>query len=493
MADVTANGIAATTTSDSSAPAPREKRSGSKRNRSQSPQPEPREGQCSFWVKKKRRYCNLGVRPGDRWCGEHAPQDKTKKVHRVPCPYDGKHTILNSQLEAHMKRCNSRPKPRPSCFRENYNVGLGLPEANDSDKTARDLMMEMSKEEFAKLVEFVNSVYDKVVGTDFPTVILDHKAMDARRKETHDGKHAIQQASLIGHMDRLGFLEPETVFVEFGCGKGELSNYVHMAVGDPSYYVLIDRKNFRMKFDRVLKTMVSSWERYAIDIKDLDLSRIELLKNHRVVGISKHLCGSATDITLRCLTHYLSDDSSAKLEGVTIALCCHQICKYPMYCNHSFLSEHGITEDVFGKMCVMSTWAVCGQRPADDEAGDDSKGSNEGLSHQQASRDTPSAENRDTSDNADEDPDEDDEGEGMNERHHLEGIPLADFQVEGTHWSGLSFEDRERLGYRCKRIFDVGRKRYLEANGFTVQLQYYVESKTSLENLGLFATYNPAK
>ncbi|KAJ3177095.1 hypothetical protein HDU85_006021 [Gaertneriomyces sp. JEL0708] len=67
--------------------------------------PSPVEGQCHFLVKRKNRYCNLGVKPGKMFCGQHAdmePQNenvehlqegesasKRPKVHeRVKCTWD---------------------------------------------------------------------------------------------------------------------------------------------------------------------------------------------------------------------------------------------------------------------------------------------------------------------------------------------------------------------------------------------------------------------
>ena len=40
------------------------------------------------------------------------------------------------------------------------------------------------------------------------------------RNTAGNGKHALQHASLLGHMDRLGFLDPKYTFLEFGAGKG---------------------------------------------------------------------------------------------------------------------------------------------------------------------------------------------------------------------------------------------------------------------------------
>ena len=34
-----------------------------------------------------------------------------------------------------------------------------------------------------------------------------------------------------------------------------------------------------------------------------------------------------------------------------------------MFPYHKYLQDHGITENDFKRMCAMSSWAICGQRP----------------------------------------------------------------------------------------------------------------------------------
>jgi tRNA:m4X modification enzyme len=53
---------------------------------------------------------------------------------------------------------------------------------------------------------------------------------------------------------------------------------------------------------------------------------------------------------------------------------------------------------------------------------------------------------------------------------------------------GAEVQARKRdCGWKCKRILDIGRLRYLESFGMSAFLQHYVESKYSLENVALVA------
>lgn len=100
---------------------------------------------------------------------------------------------------------------------------------------------------------------------------------------------------------------------------------------------------------------MTNTERIKIDIKDLNLEAYMESSNtlKSVVSYSKHLCGCATDLTLRCLSKI--KDSA----GIVIALCCHQVCNFDMYVNRDFLEDYDISRNEFDTLCSMSSWALC--------------------------------------------------------------------------------------------------------------------------------------
>ena len=123
-----------------------------------------------------------------------------------------------------------------------------------------------------------------------------------------------------------------------------------------------------------------------MDIVDLDLSRVGVLKGRGMVGLSKHLCGAATDLALRCLVSTLHAPSGSdgvtmtapRLCGVAIALCCHHQCSWSHLVGHEFLTDLGFSARDFHVISHMTSWAVCGIRPPHDEKGrrPNDKGSN---------------------------------------------------------------------------------------------------------------------
>lgn len=59
---------------------------------------------------------------------------------------------------------------------------------------------------------------------------------------------------------------------------------------------------------------------------------------------------------------------SCPVSGIIIALCCHQMCRYEMYPNPSYLERTGLSKVDFDRLCKMTSWAICGQRAVTDDA-----------------------------------------------------------------------------------------------------------------------------
>lgn len=57
-------------------------------------------------------------------------------------------------------------------------------------------------------------------------------------------------------------------------------------------------------------------------------------------------------------------------------------------------------------------------------------------------------------------------------------------------YGSLLPEEREDIGFKCKRLIDRGRMHYLMTHGYDVNLIYYVESALTLENTALVAVFN---
>jgi len=67
---------------------------------------------------------------------------------------------------------------------------------------------------------------------------------------------------------------------------------------------------------------------------------------------------------------------------------------------------------------------------------------------------------------------------------YVESI-LANAPTLTRHYSGLSFSEREEIGRKVKHLINVGRKKFLQEQGFRASLFVYTQS--SLENIALLA------
>jgi tRNA:m4X modification enzyme len=153
--------------------------------------------------------------------------------------------------------------------------------------------------------------------------------------------------------------------------------------------------------------------RLRVDIKDLDMSGVEAVRGRDLVITGKHLCGSATDLALRCCldaprhtlraaapaeirvwegegdrdgdgggggggsTGYTMDKhpqegvrvrSSFATRGVAIATCCHHKCVWRTYVNKPFMRRLGFDRTNFGLLTRMSSWACDGANAAAEPA-----------------------------------------------------------------------------------------------------------------------------
>lgn len=177
--------------------------------------------------------------------------------------------------------------------------------------------------------------------------------------------------------------------------------------------------------------------RIRIDIRHLDLTKAPLVDGSDpqgtapVVAVSKHLCGVATDLALRCLLG-ADPKSTGAVRGAAIALCCHHRCTWSDYCGREWFLAQGLSASDFALVKRLSAWATCfPARP---------KIANPGA------------------------------GDG--------GAQAVD---------ELSAPEKVALGRDCKRLLDAGRLHFLRQHGFRAELVHYADSGTTPENALLVA------
>jgi len=376
-----------------------------------------------------------------------------------------------------------------------HKKGINTEETDDSASRTKRTINDISEERLANLVSKVNAVFKHLA--PLPAEHLSHPEIPTESGAAAR-KHLSQNSALVRHMEEAGLTDKPSIFVEFGSGRGQLTYWLTMAlaqakdqdttngtsrpassktIGKDSEFVLVDRGSQRHKMDNKLKNEFQANElsttRIKIDIADLLLQKIPLIEKcngeKSLVALSKHLCGCATDLALRCLAN-----SEMLVKGLCIACCCHHRCEWNSYVAKAFITDEcGFHADDFFYLTRMTTWATCGDgRPREAAP---SENSNLAPSNSDNSRRYPDA----TPTNSEEIPSPIEDSE--------EPAPAGSrFERLGLN----SMSERAEVGWRVKRIFDEGRVRFAkDVLGLeNARLLHYCAKSVSPENVLLIAS-----
>ncbi|XP_030758310.1 tRNA:m(4)X modification enzyme TRM13 homolog isoform X1 [Sitophilus oryzae] len=400
---------------------------------------------CKFFVQRKKRYCKMLVKSGQEYCGEHQKpvEDLDKNMEndtktRILCPLDRKHTVYLHNLSKHLKICNARQDHTEPYIEKDINLG-------DSGKNSTDLndsyqlLSTFSKDHILAVIQKANKLFEKYVKLSEKKLCHDSLREELSKPEYGDKtkKHLRQVSSILGLLNNFELIQDNSCYIEFGAGRGQLSYYIAEITEsfDKVKLLLIERASPKHKKDNKLAKTTDRVHRIRADIKDLVLDKVDIIKDiDNIVGVTKHLCGEATDLTIKCLTNM--SENRNKLKGVVLTFCCHHRCRWTPYTGKDFFTENEFTKEDFNIMCCLSSWATCGS----------------GLS-------------REVREKIDKDPEE----------------------TEKCLEYGLKRNDREEIGRRCKNLINWGRLLHLETAGFTCSLHYYVDNNVTLENVCIVA------
>ncbi|XP_045504885.1 tRNA:m(4)X modification enzyme TRM13 homolog isoform X2 [Colias croceus] len=417
---------------------------------------------------------------------------------RVPCPNDPKHTCYVSKLEKHLAICNARQQEIPEYIKHDVNAPPETgPERKPLSQTPLISIM--------KLIDKVNYLYEKHIKNemetlserDIHTAVQEEWQTEGRTESSL--RHLRQASRLMFLIEDESLVQDNTCYVELGAGKGHLSYFAWQAWCSPpsrSRVLLVERAALRHKRDNKIRDVLLNQTNEKpvqnvvnnADHNQVDNEQVKKIENNiengniigdrsnvndenksddlsfrlradlahlvlnavpavkvcdAVVGFAKHLCGVATDFSLRCLT---APGSLDKVRGIVLATCCHHRCMRGAYVANQQLAELGVDADDFNVILGVVSWATCGDGRSRDKKLDSS----------------PDKENK----------------------------PLNSEDLEkevGTKYLGLSREAREEVGRRAKALLDWGRVLYLRGCGFDARLAYYVPSSVSLENVCIIA------
>ncbi|XP_024892411.1 tRNA:m(4)X modification enzyme TRM13 homolog isoform X2 [Temnothorax curvispinosus] len=400
---------------------------------------------CMYFVERKKRFCRMTVREGRRYCGEHqrdvAGPGPDAGDERVPCPLDPTHTCYRSKLTRHLGVCNAKRRldARPAFVVEGANL-----DAETIAAPPRVPLSQLDESVVGTVIRKIHAAYEKL--PEFSRTILRHDVLEDKLSDETCGrnvrKHLLQNASLLGHLEQAGLVRDDTCFVEFGAGKAQLTYWLGQIIKNKSNscILLVDRSSHRHKSDNKLRREESRLviKRVRVDIADLQLNQIaEIQPIKYKVGIAKHLCGTATDLTIRCLVKSMNDEPKVDVRGLIVAFCCHHKCEYSSYVGREYLRQCDFIADEFPVLCSIVSWATCGSRPAALKS-------------------------------------------DVNSPRHLPAQEIASQSSRS--------DERESIGRKAKTLLNWGRLVFLESVGFQAELLYYTSLDVSLENMCIVAT-----
>ncbi|XP_065638102.1 uncharacterized protein LOC112019213 [Quercus suber] len=411
-------------------------------------------------------------------------------------------SVLKENLDWHVKRCPLLKQVQSLTLQPFYQKGINAGRDNEEEKVEdlvainkpgsdsldnissemkRRAVYGMSAPDFCKLIEKIEAVHGLICkdirdSYKMPEACNVWMKREIDRKLPFQEKHVIQQASILGNLEEFGVLKNAigreqcdceeasddekngvSAVVEFGAGRGYLTQMLADCYGIKRVF-LVERKSYKLKADRSLRQKESLiLERLRIDIEDLNLNAVESLRGSPYLAIGKHLCGPATDLTLRCcLAEHFSQDSvehcsaNRNLRGLAIATCCHHLCQWKHYTSKKYLSHLGITKEEFHAITWFTSWAV------DADHGSDLP-------------------------------------EVPDVKLHLESIENKECGGDASGVEdivrNMKAVERAVLGFMCKQIIDMGRLMWVKECGLETEFVKYVPSSISPENHLLIAKH----
>ena len=339
---------------------------------------------CELYIIKKGRYCHFEKYKGSQYCVYHRVEEKEEYL---ICPYDPKHRILKHKYKNHLKVCNTLSNKKNlennEWFIKDFNRAKQdknhiLPDDDELNKLY-DIKSEIiSSEEFEhyiqvilKSYEVAKNLYIKYIKeNDLENYLNKNLNINIKNKDIfyrisginidkendlkhtdqrqHLEKHSIQNEALSDLVFKSGLMDKNsenTIVVEFGAGKGGLSEEINKENNDKAIYILLERSGVRFKKEN--KNQKYNSIRFKTDIINFNLNYIDNIdkitkeekqkklleeKGYNIIGIAKHICGCAFDISLTALFNYAHQE---RIKGLVMATCCHHISRVELL-NHLY-------------------------------------------------------------------------------------------------------------------------------------------------------------
>jgi tRNA:m4X modification enzyme len=250
-------------------------------------------------------------------------------------------------MKKHVKKCNKVKlqqaleaadyyKPRVNVLRPTAAQRPSKPEWTDEDCKEVILVVE-------RLYAKATSDYQMATG-EVPDWSLTKDVVATEMRHQLQGRH------ITSFLESSRLLDPQYLYIEYGAGKGGLSRAISDHMTGNSKHLLLECESRRHKHDRQVDTHMT---RIRINIADFDTETH--CQGQAIVGVAKHLCGGATDLSLVSMTKPLVD-----CRGLGLATCCHHLCTLDTYFGLDYMTAIGVDEPTLLKVFRCTSWGVSG-------------------------------------------------------------------------------------------------------------------------------------
>ena len=457
---------------------------------------------CELYIIKKKRYCHFDKYKGSNYCVYH----REEKDEYLICPYDPKHRILKDKYNTHLKVCNTllneQNLEKEEWFIKNYNRAKPdknhpIPNDEELNKIYEQKFENLPISEFEHYIQLILDSYEiskklyisYIKENDLENYVNKNLNINIKNKEIfytisglnvdsekdlkhteqrqHLEKHSIQNEALSDLVFKSGLMEKNsenTIVVEFGAGKGGLSEEINKENDDKAIYILLERAGVRFKKEN--KNQKDHSIRYKTDIINFNLNYIDNIdkitkeekqkkllkeKGYSIVGIAKHICGCAFDLSLTSIFNY---EHQERIKGLVMATCCHHICRVELL-NHLYyymdILKMNVKEIIF--LFKVTSWLF-------------SHGENRKI--RQEKKDEKNEDEKEKENKSD-----DEDEEFKKNRNEINNI----FTKRNI--------DRKYIGIIAKYIIDIGRCKCLIDRGFkkVLYLKYCSNAITTENNV----------
>jgi len=522
---------------------------------------------CHCYNHHKKRFCRQEIHSeSTKYCGNHLHLQGNKRA-RIPCPVDPTHYIFEDCLDKHVKKCpktvQEQRQSEAHFYRRDCNCGGHGALISQEDDTASAVDLEGAKRLALRVLHVHQEVFcqhhqqqeavderarrndnnvqeldEAAIHAALPLVDLSGPEIDAGlvtvaadyRFRTGGPRHLQQQASLIGHLRRIGALnglegsgddkttKPKTPrkrsILEMGAGRGMTGLVVAgvSAKTTPTRLTMIERGTSRSRAEKFLRKIKAFPDHFStqtkyLNISSLDFDRIKCDLAHvdmcsvcrdgaktapkadtsvlddkcgdeeEYVVIAKHLCGVGTDLALKSL-----EPMKQKLSACIMSTCCHGVCFWKDYVGRDYLVEAMVCETSlpsFGnkEFDLLRLWSSGTVRDFERVA--------------KANVDDGSDMNSEDNDETNEDEEDDHSKPATCDAYNISD----DDRVRNVARIAEALRLKcgpQGLGRACQRLIDYGRREYLRNVLFSdakdnAQLLYYVSSEVTPQNAVLIA------